>query len=154
MAWDVLHFWILLRAQRYFLSLYVALNITGDFQLKSQFNQTFFTKKLIKEQSHDGSWHQLVDLNKKEGSLDATIFNCNIIFLPNFRLVPQGRRLGLEQLDHEKGQEVHSRPRRHLISPNDDQVQTCRVWPVLMAPSQLRPFVHLQELVPLLSDLY
>jgi len=42
-----------------------ALNITGNFDYKTQFNQTFFTQKLIAEQSADGSWHQLVDLNKK-----------------------------------------------------------------------------------------
>lgn len=29
----------------------------------------------MKEQESDGSWKQLVDLNQKEGSLDATIFN-------------------------------------------------------------------------------
>jgi hypothetical protein len=99
-AWHFLHILILLRAQRYAL-IYTALNITGDFQLKSQFNQTFFTQKLIKEQSHDGSWHQLVDLNKKEGSLDATIFNCKI--LRKFRLVLERCWTGGEQLNDEKG---------------------------------------------------
>lgn len=51
------------------------LNITGNLNFTSKFNQTFFTEKLIREQAADGSWHQLVDLNRKEGCLDATIFN-------------------------------------------------------------------------------
>lgn len=57
------------------------LNITGNLNFTSKFNQTFFTEKLIREQAADGSWHQLVDLNRKEGCLDATIFNCIFNFL-------------------------------------------------------------------------
>ncbi len=42
----------------------LALNITGDLKFKSKFDTVFFTAKLIKEQEPDGSWMQLVDLNK------------------------------------------------------------------------------------------
>lgn len=58
------YIWILLWVERLIL-INLALNISGDFNHTSQFNQTFFTEKLITEQSSDGSWHQLVDLNKK-----------------------------------------------------------------------------------------
>lgn len=42
----------------------------------SQFDEGFFTAKLLREQLPDGSWKQLNDENRKEGLLDATIFNC------------------------------------------------------------------------------
>ena len=44
-------------------------------KFKSQFDVSFFRAKLLKEQEPDGSWKQLVDLNQKTGSLDATSFN-------------------------------------------------------------------------------
>ena len=75
MAWNILHVGILFLAQR-FLSIYLALNITHNLNFKTQFDPYFLRDKLINEQEEDGSWMQLVDLNKKEGSLDATIFNC------------------------------------------------------------------------------
>ena len=84
MVRNFLYFIILLRIKRYSIDNYfllLALNITGDLKLNTAFDQEFFTNKLITEQNSDGSWHQLVDLNKKEGSLDATIFNCNFMIL-------------------------------------------------------------------------
>ena len=80
LARNLLPFGVLFRVERY-KSNHSALNLTGDFNFKSKFNQDLFTQKLINEQAKDGSWHQLVDLNKKEGSLDATIFNCIVFYL-------------------------------------------------------------------------
>ncbi len=68
---------VLLRTQRYFCA-NIALNLDTNKPFKSQFDTKFFTQKLLKEQLPDGSWKQLVDENQKEGSLDATIFNCTI----------------------------------------------------------------------------
>lgn len=59
----------------------LALNITGDLPFKSQFDPQFLRAKLLREQEQDGSWKQLVDLNQKHGSLDATIFNCTAVFI-------------------------------------------------------------------------
>lgn len=54
----------------------LALNISGDLKFQTKFDPNFLRNKLLKEQEPDGSWKQLVDLNQKSGSLDATIFNC------------------------------------------------------------------------------
>ena len=48
-----------------FLSIYLALNITHNLNFKTQFDPYFLRDKLINEQEEDGSWMQLVDLNKK-----------------------------------------------------------------------------------------
>jgi hypothetical protein len=63
-----------LKGKKY--QIYLAYNITSDFKFKSKFDPIHLRDKLIREQHEDGSWMQLVDLNRKEGSLDATIFNC------------------------------------------------------------------------------
>ncbi len=61
--------------------MYLAINMTGDLKFKTQFDVNFFKQKLIDTQLDDGSWIQVVDKNKKEGLLDATIFNCSFYII-------------------------------------------------------------------------
>ena len=75
LAWHFVPLRVLFRTQGY--EKYdLALNLNSSHPFISKFDKQFFARKLLKEQLADGSWKQLVDENQKEGSLDATIFNC------------------------------------------------------------------------------
>ena len=117
-----------------------ALNISGNLNFTTKFNQTFFTQKLINEQAADGSWHQLVDLNRKEGSLDATIFNCKFYFY--FRLVFKRCWSWLKLLNNEKSKKIHSWSWRNLRSSSDDKIQIGCFRSIWMALTSLHSIVH------------